>query len=124
MLKKFVFAAACLAVYVIFSQGCVYHKADEEYPFVCDTTNVTYNVEIHSIVEQNCNTIQCHEGPDCESGLNFFDYSVMSDAALNGTLLAAVMHEPGVPEMPKGKPKLQDCDIDKIAAWVHAGAPE
>jgi hypothetical protein len=135
MLKKLVFAATAFLVSVIIFQGCVYHKGDEQYPFVCDTTHVQYSVEIKAILDQNCATINCHEGPDCFSGYNLYDYETISGLALDtslftdGLLLAAVMHEDGLEAngltpMPKDKSKLQDCDINKIAAWVHNGAPD
>ena len=34
------------------------------------------------------------------------------------------MHVGGAPMMPQGGPQLQECDINKIAAWVHRGAQD
>ena len=126
MLKKIFLAATVLVVYIIFSEGCVYHKGDEEYPFVCDTTNVQYSVEIKAILDANCKS--CHDGTD-QTGYDLYDHATIAELALDGehiygTLLSAVMHEGGAPEMPQGGQKLNDCDINKIAAWVHAGAQD
>jgi hypothetical protein len=56
-----------------------------------------------------------------------YNYQTISALALDGqftygTLLSAVMHQGGAPFMPQTGPMLQDCDINKIAAWVHSGA--
>ncbi|HYJ62978.1 MAG TPA: cytochrome c [Parafilimonas sp.] len=129
MLKKFVFVVTAFLACIIIFDGCVYDKADQQYPSTgnCDTTGITYNVEIKAILDANCK--DCHNGTASISGINLYDYSTMSGLALDGhftygTLLSAVMHQGGAPFMPNGRPMLQDCDIKKIAAWVHSGAPE
>ncbi len=128
MIRKIVFASLCVIVYLIFITGCAYHKADIEYPAPggCDTINMRYSVEIKAILDANCKS--CHDGTDV-SGYDLYDHATIAGLALDGnftygTLLSAVMHEGGAPEMPQGGPKLTDCDINKIAAWVHAGAPD
>ena len=127
ILKKFVFVVVVLLAYLLF-EGCVYNKADQQYPSsgaVCDTTNVRYSVEIKAILDANCEP--CHYSTAAISGINLYDYSTISGLALDGqftygTLLSAVMHKGGAPTMPQNAPMLQDCDINKIAAWVHSGA--
>jgi len=128
MRKKFVFVASAILMYMIFLEGCYYHKADQQYPSTggCDTINMRYSVDIKSILDQHCKS--CHDGPAAISGVDLYNYETISGLALDGnftygTLLSAVMHEGGAPFMPNGAPKLQDCDINKIAAWVHEGAP-
>jgi mono/diheme cytochrome c family protein len=129
MIKKVFIAATLLVAYIIFSEGCYYHKADQEYPSSgngCDTINVRYSVEIRSILDANCKT--CHNGTNSISGIDLYDYTTISTLALDGhftygTLLSAVMHEGGAPMMPLGLPQLEQCDINKIAAWVHEQAP-
>jgi hypothetical protein len=129
MLKKFVLVATYLLVCIIIFQGCFYDKADQQYPStgICDTTNITYNVEIKAILDEHCKT--CHDGTASISGINLYDYSTISGLALDGqftygTLLSAVMHTGGAPFMPQTGPMLQECDINKIVAWVHSGAPQ
>jgi hypothetical protein len=128
MLKKLVFAATVLFISAIIFEGCVYSKGDEKYPFVCDTTNIRYSVEITAILNENCQS--CHYSGNTISYINLYDYETIHGLALDGqftygTLLAAVMHEDGLKPMPQpdGAPKLLDCDINKIAAWVRNGAP-
>ena len=38
------------------------------------------------------------------------------------TLIKAVQHAEGFPEMPRGRAKLQQADIDALAEWIRAGA--
>lgn len=130
MLKKIVFAVAVVFFLIIILQGCFYDKADVQYPggTSCDTTGVSYDVEITAILNANCKS--CHQpGSGSYSGINLYDYAVISGLALDGkftygTLLSAVMHQGGAPFMPQNGPMLQDCDINKITAWVNNGAPE
>lgn len=129
MPKKFVLVAACLLVGIIVFNGCFYDKADQQYPSSggCDTINIRYSVEIKAILDEHCKT--CHDGTASISGINLYDYSTISGLALDeqftyGTLLSAVMHQGGAPTMPQTGTMLQDCDINKIAAWVHSGAPD
>ncbi len=133
MPKKFIVAAASFVVYMIFSQGCVYHKGDDYPPLTggggdCDASNVRYSAEIKAILDANCKS--CHNGPGSESGVNLYDYSIIHTLATDGqftygTLLSAVLHKGGAPFMPQSEPQLQlsDCEINKIAAWVYSGAP-
>lgn len=128
MRKKFLFVAVCLLTYIILFEGCFYNKADQQYPSSsasCDTTDIKYSIEIRSILDANCKS--CHNGANSISGFDLYNYQTISGLALDGhftygTLLSAVMHKGGAPTMPQGEPMLQDCDINKIAAWVHNGA--
>jgi hypothetical protein len=134
MLKKFIVTAACFVVYMIFSEGCVYHKGDDYPPSTggggnCNDSNVRYSVEIKAILDANCRS--CHNSPTSESGINLYDYSTIHALATDGqftygTLLSAVLQKGGAPFMPKSEPQLQldDCDLNKIAAWVYSGAPD
>lgn len=127
--NKILFAATAILICLIFFESCFYNKADVQYPTAansCDTSNVRYSVEIKGILDANCQ--QCHDGSNSFSGIDLYNYSVISSLALDGddtygTLLSSVKHEGGASLMPQGEPMLQDCDINKIAAWVHAGAP-
>lgn len=128
MFKKIVLVATSLLVCTIIFQGCFYDKADQQYPSTgsCDTTDIRYNTEIKAILDEHCKT--CHDGTASISGIDLYDHSTISNLALDGqftygTLLSAVMHKGGAPTMPQTGPMLQDCDINKIAAWVHSGAP-
>lgn len=129
MNRKILFVIVCMLAGITIFEGCLYHKADQEYPASggCDTTVVRYSVEIKAILDANCKP--CHEGTAAISGFNLYDHSVISGLALDGqftygTLLSAVTHVGGAPMMPQDQPMLQECDINKFKAWVHKGAPD
>lgn len=130
MSNKKAFSTLTIFCSLFFMMGCFYHKADVEYPSSangCDTINVRFSIEVKSILDANCKS--CHNGTASISGINLYDYKTISSLALDGqftygTLLSAIMHKGGAPEMPQGEPMLDDCTINKIAAWVHANAPD
>jgi len=136
MIKRILIVVIPFLTCAVFFQSCFYDKADQQYPSpkdstgnnTCDTTNIRYSVEIKSILDANCQTCHDENGANTVSGFNLYDYATISGLALDGqftygTLLSAVMHQGGAPMMPEDGPMLNDCDINKIAAWVHAGAP-
>lgn len=130
MIKKIALVTISSFVFIILFQGCFYDKADQQYPSTsnsCDTTVVRYSVEIKSILDANCKTCHDENGANTISGFNLYDYSTISSLALDGqftygTLLSAVMHVGGAPFMPQSGGQLDQCDMNKIAAWVHNGA--
>ena len=130
MNKRNAIACACIIASALIVQGCSHNKADVDYPGqpgnTCDTVNMRYSVEIKAILDGHCKS--CHDGAAI-TGFDLYDYATISGLALDGnftygTLLSAVMHKGGAPEMPKDGAKLSDCDINKITAWVNAVAPD
>ena len=129
-LAKILSSLFIIVLFTYLFPGCQYNKADIVYP--CDTTVVTYSVEIRAILDNNCKN--CH-GPDSSqwinSGYNLYDYTTISSLAFldtancpEGQLVAAVAHSAcAFSFMPKGQPKLPDCDINLFRAWVSRGAP-
>jgi len=132
MLRKTILRAAIFLSGIGFLGGCFYDKKDLVYPPFygnCDSiTTVRYSIEITDILDKHCKS--CHYGDFSVSGRNLYDYNTISGLALDGkygsgSLLSAVSHDGGNPNpMPQGAPKLSDCDINIIARWVDAGAPD
>lgn len=87
----------------------------------CDTFNVTYNLSVKPIIQNNCQG--CHSGSAPSGGINLSTHAGLQAVALNGKLYGAVNHASGYSPMPKNGNKLQQCDIRKIKLWVDAGAP-
>ena len=110
---------------IISVSGCYYDKAELLYPTNpqgCDTTVVRYSVEVVNILSTNCDV--CHGGAATGSGGIMLDnYAGLKARASNGLLLKAITHSAGAPPMPQDGPKLADCDILKISAWINRGAP-
>ncbi|MFN2440044.1 MAG: hypothetical protein ABR503_12650, partial [Chitinophagaceae bacterium] len=51
------------------------------------------------------------------------DYTSVKTQVNNGKLFGAINHAPGFSPMPQGANKMSQCDINKVKAWVDAGAP-
>jgi hypothetical protein len=43
--------------------------------------------------------------------------------ATNGNLMGVINHAAGYSPMPKNSPKMDDCTISKIQAWINNGSP-
>lgn len=102
--------------------GCYYDNEEELYPqpIECDTSNITYSATIDPIMINSCN--DCH-GSSSPSGNVITDtYEGVKEIADDGRLWGTVNHEQGYSPMPKGLPKLNDCDLTKISIWLNEGA--
>jgi hypothetical protein len=125
---KKVFLFSIITIIVSFSSGCYYDKTQLQYPAsTCDTTNISYTIDIVSILDASCQN--CHKGASASSGINLYDYATIKSLALDGkyvygSLLSSVSFQGGNPNpMPQGTNQLPACDINKIRAWVNRGAP-
>lgn len=106
--------------------GCYYDKAELVYPQGCDTTNVKYSVEVVNILTNNCYV--CHSNVNATSsgaGIKLEGHAnlvALTTGGANSRLVKAVDHS-GAFDMPKGQPKLPDCQVNQIRGWVLDGAP-
>lgn len=104
--------------------SCSYHNELELYP--CDSTGVSYSKSIQPILENHC--YSCHSDANKAVHANNFGLEgynqVKSIIDLNqGLIIGNIRHDPGFMAMPKGAPKLSECDIAKIQSWISKGAP-
>jgi hypothetical protein len=95
----------------------------------CDVTNVKYSASVKPIITARCTGSGCHSGATPASGADFNTYEALRTKALekrNNTsvLVGAINHMAGFSAMPRFAPKLSDCEIATIEAWVNAGAPD
>ena len=86
----------------------------------CDTLNVGFSSEIQVILQNNC--LGCHSGAVPQGQIDLSTYSNVKIYVDNGKLFGAVNHESGYVAMPQGQPKLDDCKILTIKAWINQGA--
>ena len=92
---------------------------------ICETTNLSYTNEISDILNSNCALSGCHvNGNETNAFFSFQGYDNVKAAVDFGRIIGAINHEAGFSAMPKGGNMLDDCTIDKITAWINAGAPE
>jgi len=89
--------------------------------YVCDTIDIVYS-DLTYIFEDIC--YDCHKtGDTYRNGIEMDDYDEVKASINTGLVLPAIKHE-GSFNMPFERPKLPDCDIKKIEAWINAGMPE
>ena len=101
--------------------GCYYDKEEELYPMSqqeCDTTNISYSTDIEPIIANNCATSGCHQAGGNGNGI-FTNYAGLKAKVDNGSLHNRVVV---VRDMPPNS-SLPECQVDKIDAWINAGAP-
>jgi len=123
-MKKAVTLFSVLIIIVIAYTGCYYDKSELVYPQspVCDTVNMKYSADIVPILTANCYI--CHGGTASgSSGRKFDTHALLLSYVNSGDLVKAITHTGGVTPMPFNMPKLPECTINKIVAWVKRGAP-
>lgn len=125
MLKRFVFLGSTL----LLLSSCLYNNLEEMYPVeevcVTDTVNVTYTKDIQPLLSENCGTNNsCHQASGNLSDVPLVTYDDVNNVVITGQLLSSVVHDGNTAEMPKDLPKLQDCQINKIKAWINQGLVE
>ncbi|GEO09664.1 c-type cytochrome [Segetibacter aerophilus] len=86
----------------------------------CDTVNMKYAANVQPILQANC--YSCHGNGNVEGGVSLDTYNKVQQRASTGLLLNVITHASGYPAMPYQKPKLSDCDINKIRDWINRGS--
>lgn len=91
----------------------------------CDTTNVGFSSNIQVILQNNC--LGCHSGTAPQGQVDLSTYTNVKVYADNGRLFGSVNHDSGYTQMPydgtnDGTPKLDQCKILTIKAWINQGA--
>lgn len=102
--------------------GCYYDKEDLLYPAGnCDTSNSTYSAVVLPAM-QNYGCMGCHSGAAPSGNIALSNYAEIKASAQNGKLFGSISHGSGFVAMPQGGNKMSTCDINKIKAWIDAGA--
>ena len=104
--------------------SCTYESREPVEPEPCDTEQVSYSNRVDGILEQHCGS--CHRNGSRSGGIVLDSYE---DVALltepnepeASLLYGVVSHTFGKP-MPNNSPKIPECDIQKIRAWIADGA--
>ena len=106
------------------ASGCKYDNEEELYGAInCSTSSVTYSSTITGIINRyNC--LSCHGTPlSSNAPYSLEGYANVKARVNDGRLFGAINHENGFAAMPEGQPKMNQCDIIKVKAWIDAGAP-
>lgn len=123
MITKMKATIAILTIIIIAaSSGCYYDKKELVAPATtCDTANMTYTGNIESIIQARC--YSCHQGSSSISGFPLDSYDNLKEHVDDGDVVRLITSTDPSEMMPQGGPRLPDCEIAKIVAWVNAGAP-
>lgn len=112
-----------LALMTMALTGCYYDNEEELYQYYyennqCDTANVTFADDIFPIIQGNCAISGCHIAGGAGNGI-FENHAGVKAKVDNGSFFTRVIDQR---DMPPGAP-LNDCQIEKLTAWLNAGAP-
>lgn len=90
----------------------------------CETDNLTYTNGASQILNASCAIAGCHVDGTATFRMDNYDDAFL--AVGFGRIIGSINHEENFKPMPypEGSDKLEDCDIDKLTAWINAGAPE
>lgn len=117
--------AAALAASLLLATACTYSHGEPEVVAPCNVLPATgaFATVISPIIQVNCRD-GCHNATDFVGGVNFDSFSELQRYALSGSIVRRIERAPDHPDfMPKDRPKLPACDIERIKAWVAVGAP-
>jgi mono/diheme cytochrome c family protein len=107
--------------------ACTYSHGDPAPACNASTQTITYAGVVSPIFDAHCR--ECHGSSVAASlagGYDFGTYQTLNNYLLarSTRLLGCIKQAPGYPAMPQGKPKLSDCDIERIERWIAAGHPQ
>ena len=101
------------------AQGARNNACDENYGG-CDVSDVKFSTFIQPLVQAKCQG--CHSGSTPQGGIKLTSYAEIQALALDGRFYGAITRSSNW--MPKGGSKLDACNLQKIQAWISAGAPQ
>ena len=118
-------ALCVLSVVLLFS--CAKDKAQKPADIDCSTIDQsanTYNLNIKTILDDNCASAGCHDAIFASSGVNLATYDASKAAFQAGNVLCTVKQEQGCLPMPQGGSKLADSLITYLQCWSENNYPQ
>lgn len=119
-MKRSICYLGCIVLMIVVTGSCS-KASEEELAPPCNTDNMSYSTNILPILRNNC--YGCHGNGTVTADINLDGYTNLKVQVDNGNFVGAVTHAAGYTPMPYNLPKLSDCDINKIKAWIQRGAP-
>jgi hypothetical protein len=103
------------AIRIWINQGAKNNKCSNK----CDTTNVTFSVNVWPIIDATCRG--CHSGSGASGGVKITNYNQVKTIVDNGFLENVLSRKGPRKPMPPGGP-LEKCATDQIRIWIAEGA--
>lgn len=117
---------------VIFPMACTTDKLPEpEPPQLCDTLQVSYNLQVKDIIDTNCATPGCHRSGTQAPG-NYTSYNSLEPFLTEREFKRFVVdfrNDPDIGMPPNwdsnpGPKDLTPEQFDIVSCWIEAGYPE
>ncbi|MBC6995378.1 hypothetical protein QWY85_00365 [Neolewinella lacunae] len=116
---------ALLSLLFLFT-ACYYDNEEDLFQYVaqdpasCEVTVVTYSADVGPLLTTYCT--RCHRVGRTDGNVNLEGYSRVLPYVNNGALLGTAGRQPGFPAMPPSGGSIPACDLQKLTAWIEAGA--
>lgn len=94
----------------------------EEAVLDCDAADISYSEFIKPLLTNTCAVSGCHDAGTRTAGLDLSTYASTKSIADNGKLVGVTSWADGFLQMPSNGDQLDPCTLEKIDAWVEAGA--
>ncbi len=102
--------------------ACYYDVEEELYPDTgCDSEDISYSEDVLPLLQTHC--LVCHSQMANFGNINLEGYDQVLVHVGTGGLLGSIRGDDGWSVMPQGRPRMLDCNIEKIASWIEDGAP-
>ena len=122
-MKRLYLIIAVITVILLFFVSCYYDNEEALYPSLvtsCDTTNVTFNGTIVTILSNNC--YSCHSNSTAANNGNNIRLENFADVVARATTIeGAIKHTGSYVPMPKNGGKIKSCSIKQFDIWVSNG---
>ena len=125
MANRLLWITSCVWLWM---SACTFDNEEETFPAEdgevgCQTANISYLTDVLPIIRANCYV--CHDDDNFNtlgSGIDLEGYDDLKIYVDNERFFGSINREQNFSPMPRGAPKLDQCDLDKIKSWIDAGA--
>jgi hypothetical protein len=117
---KKIIPAALITLFLI---SCYRDNEEQLYPNApcIDPPTTTFSSTVSGILlSYGC--INCHNGSNLSGGVNLDGWANVRLKAIDKSLIGAISHSDGYKPMPYNLSKMSICDINRVQAWINAGA--
>ena len=92
----------------------------------CSSPDITYTEGASAIINTSCAATPACHGNGTTATFPMSNYDQALAATSFGRIIGSINHQEGFRPMPfpEGSLMLEECEIDKLTAWINAGAPE